>query len=103
MPENQGFGVDNYGVNSCANRETSSPIPTGVHPMAIVAAFRRLSSACAVFFGPHGTVSHQAQRQQRSRQALYREADQALAAVDGTTTRARLVALEHALAQRDAR
>jgi hypothetical protein len=70
--------------------------------MSIVAAFRRLSSACAVFFGPHGSVSHRARRQYRSRQALYREADQALTAVDGAATRARLAELEHALAQRDA-
>ena len=59
-------------------------------PMSIVAAFRRLRSACTVFFGPHGAVTADARQQGRSRQALYREADRALHAVDGSAQQARL-------------
>jgi hypothetical protein len=71
--------------------------------MGMVDALRRLSSACAVFFAPRGAVSDQARQQQRSRQALYREADQALAAVASPPANDRRAALEQALAQRDAR
>ena len=66
--------------------------------MSIVNAFRHLRSACAVFFGPHGSVTDQARQQGCSRQALYRQADHALAAVDGSQTQARLEALQQQLA-----
>lgn len=67
--------------------------------MSMRAALRHLSSAFAVFFGPRGTVTAQARQQGRCRQALYREADHALAAVDGSAAHTRQAALEGQLAQ----
>jgi hypothetical protein len=66
--------------------------------VSILTAFRRLGSACAVFFGPHGSVTDQARQQGRSRQALYREADHALASLEGSQMEARLAALRQQLA-----
>jgi hypothetical protein len=54
--------------------------------MPIVAALRRLASAASVFFGPQGAVSAQARDRGVSRQALYREAEHALGALDGSDT-----------------
>jgi hypothetical protein len=66
--------------------------------VCILPAFRLLSSACAVFFAPHGGVAAHARQQSRSRQALYRDADRALHALDGSAARARIAALEQQLA-----
>lgn len=66
--------------------------------MPILPAFRLLSSACSVFFAPHGSVAAQARQQGRPRQTLYREADQALQALDGSATQAHLAALTQQLA-----
>ena len=66
--------------------------------MSILPAFRLLSSACSVFFAPQGTVAAQARRQGRPRQTLYREADQALQALDGSAAQAHLAALTQQLA-----
>jgi hypothetical protein len=52
--------------------------------MPIVAAFQRLASAAVAFFGPHGSVTQQAEQRGVSRQRLYREADEALDAVEGS-------------------
>src|ERR1700693_2194795 len=71
-------------------------------PMSIVTALRHLGSACSVFFGPHGHVSAHARQQGRSRQALYREADHALQALEGSAAQARLTELEQQLAQTQA-
>jgi hypothetical protein len=67
--------------------------------MSMLTAFRHLGSACAVFFGPRGAVAAHARQRRRSRQALYREADHALAAVEGTAARQRLAALEQQFAE----
>ncbi len=66
--------------------------------MSILPAFRLLCSACAVFLAPHGTVAAQARQQGRTRQTLYREADQALQALDGSAAQAHLAALTQQLA-----
>jgi hypothetical protein len=65
--------------------------------MCILAALRRLSSACAVFFGPHGAVSQKARLLERSRQSLYREAAQVLDQVEGAADRQRLAQAQEAL------
>jgi hypothetical protein len=66
--------------------------------MSMLTAFRHLGSACAVFFGPRGAVAAHARQRGRSRQALYREADHALAAVEGAAAQQRLAALRQQLA-----
>src|SRR5438874_5517782 len=71
--------------------------------MSLLTAFRRLTSACSVFFGSHGTVTDQARAQGRCRQALYREADLALAAVEGSAAHTRLAALRQQRADRQDR
>jgi hypothetical protein len=70
--------------------------------MSILAAFRHLRSACTVFFGPHGAVTAHARHQGRSRQALYREADHALQAIDGAAHQAHLAERDQQLAQAQA-
>jgi hypothetical protein len=67
--------------------------------MSIPPAFRLLRSACAVFFGPHGSVAAQARHQGCSRQSLYRQADHALRSLDPSTGQAPLISLEQQLAQ----
>jgi hypothetical protein len=52
--------------------------------MRIVAVFQRLASAAAVFFSPQGGVAEQARQRGVPRQTLYRQADEVLAAVDGS-------------------
>ena len=69
--------------------------------MGILTACRRLVSATTVFFGPHGAVQQLAQERQVSRQSVYREAQQALDAVDGSAAQAQADDLRRQLAQRD--
>jgi hypothetical protein len=64
---------------------------------------RRLANACTVLFGGHGDVTRQAGLRGQTRQALYRDADAVVAAVDGTPTRARIEQLEARLAERATR
>src|SRR5260370_40802329 len=71
-------------------------------PMRIGTAFRRLVNAATVYFGRHGAVQQLADQRQTSRQALYREAQQTLTAVEGSATAAQLDDLRRQLAQRDA-
>jgi hypothetical protein len=52
--------------------------------MKMVAVFQRLASAAFVFFSPHGGVAEQARQRGVPRQTLYRQADEALAAVEGS-------------------
>jgi hypothetical protein len=70
--------------------------------MSILTAFRRLTSACAAFLGPHGAVTQLARQHHCSRQTIYREAHRTLAALEDADLRQRIAALEAALAQRDA-
>ncbi len=70
--------------------------------MRIGTAFRRLVNAATVYFGRHGAVQQLADQRQTSRQALYREAQQTLTAVEGSATAAQLDDLRRQLAQRDA-
>jgi hypothetical protein len=58
--------------------------------MSMLQALRRLDSAAAVFLGPHGAASQHAQQRGISRQALYRQADAALADLDADIADARL-------------
>jgi hypothetical protein len=74
--------------------------------MYIVNKFQRLASATSAFFGPHGAVTEQAQQRGISRQAVYREAEAVLDAVDGSAVqqqfqqfRQRIHDLEQRLAQ----
>ena len=52
--------------------------------MRIAAVFQRLASAAAVFFSPQGGVAEQARLRGVPRQTLYRQADEALDAVEGS-------------------
>src|SRR3954467_3465277 len=60
---------------------------------------QRIASAFTILFGQHGDVSQSARDRDRSRQALYREAEQVLDAVDGTAARDRVNALEQQVAR----
>src|SRR5260370_33904071 len=71
-------------------------------PMRIGTAFRRLVNAATVYLGRHGAVQQLADQRQTSRQALYREAQQTLTAVEGSATAAQVDDLRRQLAQRDA-
>jgi cell division protein FtsB len=60
---------------------------------------RRIASAFAVLFGQYGDVTKMAREREQSRQSLYREAAQAIDAVDGTAAQARVAELEQQVAQ----
>lgn len=51
--------------------------------MGMVASPQRSASAFAVFFGPHGAVSHAARARGVCRQRLYCEAARTLATLEG--------------------
>src|SRR5690242_4970364 len=63
---------------------------------------QRIASAFAVLCGRYGDVTEMARDREQSRQSLYREAQQVVAAVDGATTQARIDELQQQLAQRQA-
>jgi hypothetical protein len=63
---------------------------------------QRIASAFAVLFGRYGDVTRMAQDREQSRQSLYREADQVLEAVDGSTDQAQIAALQQQLAEQQA-
>lgn len=63
---------------------------------------QRIASAFVVLFGRYGDITHMAQDREQSRQSLYREADQVLDAVDGSTAQARIAALQQQLAEQQA-
>lgn len=75
------------------------PLSVQESPMSILTIFRRLGSACTVFFAPHGAVSQQARQRHCSRQRLYREAQQILHDLDDTAAQARYACLQEQLAQ----
>src|SRR4051794_23359083 len=63
---------------------------------------QRIASAFAVLCGHYGDVSEMAQDRERSRQALYREAQQVAEAVEGAVAKARIDELQRQLAERQA-
>ena len=63
---------------------------------------QRIASAFAVLCGQYGDVNKMAQDRERSRQSLYREAEQVAHAVDGAAAQARIDELQQQLAQRQA-
>jgi hypothetical protein len=65
--------------------------------MRIVAVFQRLASAAAVFFSPQGGVAQQARLRGVPRQTLYRQADEALAAVAGSAAEQQRLHLQQRL------
>jgi hypothetical protein len=65
--------------------------------MCILTIFRRLSSACTVFFAPHGAVTQQAHKRHCSRQRLYREAQQVLHDLDPTAAQTPCLHLQEQL------
>jgi hypothetical protein len=60
---------------------------------------QRIASAFTILFGRYGDVTGMARDRQQSRQSLYREAEHVLDAVDGTTARDRVHALEQQVAR----
>jgi hypothetical protein len=64
---------------------------------------QRIASAFVVLFGKHGEVTQQARGRGQSRQAVYREATQVIAAVDGAAVEARIAELEQTIAKQRAR
>ncbi len=67
--------------------------------MSILTIFRRLGSACTVFFAPHGGVSRQARLRNCCRQRLYREAQQVLDDLRDAELRDRWAGLQEQLTQ----
>jgi hypothetical protein len=63
---------------------------------------QRIASAFAVLCGQYGDITKMAQDRERSRQSLYREAEQVANAVDGAAAQARIDELQQQLAQRQA-
>jgi hypothetical protein len=63
---------------------------------------QRIASAFAVLCGQYGDVTRMAKDRERSRQALYREAEQVVESVDGAGAQARIEDLQQQLAQRQA-
>src|SRR5437763_13322736 len=63
---------------------------------------QRIASAFAVLCGRYGDVTAMAEGRGRSRQALYREAEQVVEAVDGAASRARIEDLQRQLAEQRA-
>jgi predicted NBD/HSP70 family sugar kinase len=55
---------------------------------------QRIASAFAILCGRYGDVTRMAQDRECSRQSLYREATQAIDAVDGTATQAQIAELQ---------
>ena len=63
---------------------------------------QRIASAFAVLCGQYGDVTEMAKDRERSRQSLYREAQQVADAVDGAATQARIDELQRRLAEQRA-
>ena len=63
---------------------------------------QRIASAFAVLCGQYGEVTAMARDRERSRQSLYREAEQVAEAVDGAATQARIEELRRQLTERQA-
>ena len=63
---------------------------------------QRIASAFAVLCGQYGDVTQMAQDRGRSRQSLYREAQQVAEVVDGVEAQARIEDLQRQLAERHA-
>jgi hypothetical protein len=63
---------------------------------------QRIASTFAVLFGRYGDVSQMAQDREQSRQSLYREADDAVDALDGTATQSRIDQLQRQLTEQQA-
>lgn len=63
---------------------------------------QRIASAFTILFGRYGDVTKMARDRAQSRQSLYREADQVLDAVDGSTARAQITALQQRIAEQQA-
>jgi len=63
---------------------------------------QRIASTFAVLFGRYGDVSQMAQDRERSRQSLYREADDVVDALDGTATQSRIDELQRQLTEQQA-
>ena len=60
---------------------------------------QRIAGAFAVLCGRYGDVTRMAHDRRQSRQSLYREAQQAIDAVDGTAARAQLSELQQQIAE----
>jgi chromosome segregation ATPase len=63
---------------------------------------QRVASAFAVLCGQYGDVTKMARDRERSRQSLYREAEQVADAVDGAAAQARIDELQRQLAEQRA-
>src|SRR5512147_3140187 len=63
---------------------------------------QRIASAFAVLCGRYGDVTAMAHDRERSRQSLYREAEQVVDAVDGTAAQTRIDELQRQLAEQRA-
>src|SRR3954447_12869849 len=63
---------------------------------------QRIASAFAVLSGRYGDVTQMAKDRERSRQSLYREAEQVVASVDGAAAEAEIDALKRQLDERQA-
>jgi hypothetical protein len=64
---------------------------------------QRIASAFVVLFGKHGDVTKEARERGQSRQAVYRQAEQLINAVDNEATEAQIADLERTIAEQEAR
>src|SRR3954447_5060995 len=64
---------------------------------------QRIASTFAVLCGRYGDVTQMAHDRQRSRQALYREAEKVVEVVDGAAAQSRIDDLQRQLAEQQAR
>jgi hypothetical protein len=64
---------------------------------------QRIASAFVVLFGKHGDVAKEARERGQSRQAVYRQAEQLINAVDNEATEAQIADLERTIAEQEAR
>src|SRR5260370_3055930 len=78
---------------------TLPPSPAEGHPMLSFPSQLRIGNAAAVLDGPHGDVTQRAHQQGLSRQALYRDTDRVLQALDGQHAAAQLQGLRDQLAE----
>jgi hypothetical protein len=89
--------LDSSPQNVCNRGD--SPEPSSIECFAMPTVAQHIASAFAVLCGQYGDVTKLARDREQSRQSLYREAAQAIDAVDGTATQTRVAELEQQVSQ----
>src|SRR3954471_15621651 len=87
----KGVPVDNSPQDVCNRGGCTRPALIELSAMPTIP--QRISSAFAVQCGRYGDITRMSRDRERSRQSLYREAEQVIGAVDGSAARARVAEL----------